>query len=134
MFIQFNSNPRPTNYVGLRLATKQGERKKLKVSDASSPRRPPLGAKGGSSNRFSQCEIKLGDANMSLRKYDYITSQEYDDVLEVIIVEDDEIAANPELEAITNEMEEPHVAYSTCVDTMLKFDNAYWRFLDYQPD
>ena len=72
---------------------------------------------------------------MSLRKYDHITSQEYDDILEVVIVEDDEIAANPELVAIVNEMEEPHVAYSTCVDTMLyQFDNAYWRFLDYQPD
>ena len=72
---------------------------------------------------------------MSLRKYDHITSQEYDDILEVVIVEDDEIAANPELVAIVNEMEEPHVAYSTCVDIMLyQFDNAYWRFLDYQPD
>jgi hypothetical protein len=72
---------------------------------------------------------------MSLRKYDYITSQEYDEVLEVITVEDDEIAANPELEAITNEMEEPHVAYSTPVDSLLRHvDNSYWRFKDYQPN
>lgn len=71
---------------------------------------------------------------MNIRKYDYITSQEYDEVLEVVIVEDDEIAANPDLEAIVNEMEEPHMAYSTPVDTMLHFDNVYSRFLDYQPD
>ena len=71
---------------------------------------------------------------MGIRKYDYITSQDFDDVLEVVIVEDDELAANPELEAIVNEMEEPHVAYSTPVDTLLHFNNVYWRFLDYRPD
>ncbi len=32
----------------------------------------------------------------TFRRYEYITSQEYDDILEVVIVEDDEIAANPE--------------------------------------
>ena len=67
----------------------------------------------------------------TFRRYEYITSQEYDDILEVVIVEDDEIAANPELVAIVNEMEEP--PYSTCVDTKLHH-NAYWCFLDYQPD
>lgn len=64
-------------------------------------------------------------------KYDYIVSQEFDDVLETIIVEDDEIAANDELVALTNEMEEPHMAFEIPVDKMLTFNNVHHRFLDY---
>lgn len=64
-------------------------------------------------------------------KYDYIVSQEFDDVLETIIVKDDEIAANEEMVALTNEMEEPHMAFETPVDRMLTFDSVHHRFLDY---
>ena len=64
-------------------------------------------------------------------KYDYIVSQEFDDVLETIIVEDDEIAANDEMVALTNEMEEPHMALEIPVDRMLMFNSVHHRFLDY---
>jgi len=68
---------------------------------------------------------------MTRSKYDFIVSQEFDDVMETIIVEDDEIAANDEMVALTNEMEEPHMAFETPVDVQLAFNNVYHRFLDY---
>ena len=68
---------------------------------------------------------------MARSKYDFIVSQEFDDVVETIIVEEDEIAANEEMVALTNEMEEPHMAFETPVDAQLAFNNVYHRFADY---
>ena len=68
---------------------------------------------------------------MARIKYDFIVSQEFDDVVETIIVEEDEIAANEEMVALTNEMEEPHMAFETPIDAQLAFNNVYHRFVDY---
>lgn len=68
---------------------------------------------------------------MTRSKYDFIVSQEFDDVVETIIVEEDEIAANEEMVALTNEMEEPHMTFETPVDAQLAFNNVYHRFADY---
>ena len=68
---------------------------------------------------------------MARIKYDFIVSQEFDDVVKTIIVEEDEIAANEEMVALTNEMEEPHMAFETPVDVQLAFNNVYHRFADY---
>lgn len=68
---------------------------------------------------------------MARSKYDFIVSQEFDDVVETIIVEEDEIAANEEMIGLTNEMEEPHMAFETPVDAQFAFNNVYHRFSDY---